>query len=321
MARPNVDADRRLGTRVRLRDLQILTHVVQLGSMAKAASHLAISQPSVSQAIADLEHAVGARLLDRSPHGVVPTIYGDIFVKRGLEAFDALRQGLRDVERLATPGAGDIWIGSADTWLIGFVPAVIQRLAQSHPNVAIHALEANASDFEFHKLRERRLDLMIGRIEGSGVDDDLNVEVLCEEPIHVVVGARNPLADRREIILADLMSERWMMSEPSNIVASLVSDAFRANGLEFPRPSVFTTSMCVYLPLLASTNWMTVLPNSVLRYNAERWPLKILPIDLGIKSPVGIFTLKNRTLSPVVQLFIEEARSEVRFLMEGAETR
>src|SRR5207302_8339352 len=125
-----VDADRRLGTRVRLRDLQILIHVVQLGSMAKAASRLAISQPSVSQAIADLEHAVGARLLDRSPHGVVPTIYGDIFLKRGLEAFDALQQGLRDVARMATPGAGDIWIGAADTWLIGFIPAVIQRLAQ-----------------------------------------------------------------------------------------------------------------------------------------------------------------------------------------------
>jgi DNA-binding transcriptional LysR family regulator len=321
MPRPTVDADRRLGTRIRLRDLQILIRVVQLGSMAKAASHLSISQPSVSQAIADLEHAVGARLLDRSPHGVVPTIYGDIFLKRGLEAFDALRQGLRDVERIAIPGAGDIWIGSADTWLIGFIPAVIQRLAQHHPNVAVHALEANASDFEFHKLRERRLDLMIGRIGRSYVDDDLNVDVLYEEPIHVVVGARNPLANRREITLPDLMNERWMMSEPGNIVASLVSEAFRSNGLEFPQPTVFTTSMCVYLHLLASTNSMTVLPRSVLRYNAERWSLKILPIDLGIKSPVGIFTLKNRTLSPVVQLFIEEARSEARVLTEGAETR
>jgi DNA-binding transcriptional LysR family regulator len=317
MAQLPVDPDRRLGTRVKLRDLQILIQVVQLGSMAKAASHLAISQPTVSQAIADLEHAVGDRLLDRSPSGVVPTIYGDIFLKRGLEAFDALRQGFRDVERLANPGAGDIWIGSADTWLIGFIPAVIQRLAKRHPDIAIHASEANASDFAFHKLRERRLDLMIGRVEKSYVDDDLNVEVLYEEPIHVVVGAHNhPLADRREIALADLVKESWMMSDPSNIVASLVSGAFQANGLEFPRPIVFTTSMCVYLALLVSTNYLTVLPNSVLRYSAERWPLKILPIDLGIQSPVGIFTVKNRTLSPVVELFIEEARSEARFLVQ-----
>src|SRR5216684_38138 len=221
MPPPTPDPDRRLGSLVRLRDLQILIHVVQLGSMAKAASQLGLSQPTVSQAIADLEHAVGARLLDRSPKGVVPTIYGDIFLKRGLEAFDVLRQGLRDVERVATPGTGDIWVGSSDTWLIGFIPAVIRRLAHRHPNIAIHATEANASDFEFHKLRERRLDLMIGRIERSRIDDDLNAEVLYEEPFHVVVGARNPLADHRQITLAALTNERWMISESSNVVTSL----------------------------------------------------------------------------------------------------
>jgi DNA-binding transcriptional LysR family regulator len=320
MLRPTVDADRRLGTRLKLRDLQILIQVVQLGSMAKAASLLSISQPTVSQAIADLERAVGARLLDRGPHGVAPTIYGEIFLRRGLEAFDALRQGLRDVQRVAVPDTGDIWIGSADTWLVGFVPAVIQRLTHRHPTIAIHALEANASDFDFQKLRERRLDLMIGRIERSRLDDDLEVEVLYEEPIHVVVGERNPLADRREITLADLTNERWMMSEPTNIVASLVSGAFSAKGLEFPRATVFTTSMWVYLPLLISTNYVTVLAQSVLTYASERWPLKTLPIDLGIRSTVGLYTLRNRTLSSIVQLFVEEARSEAKFLTAVTDT-
>ena len=318
MPRPTFDPDRRLGSRLTLRDLQILINVVQFGSMAKAASHLGISQPSVSQAIADLEQAVGARLLDRSPHGVSPTAYGDIFLRRGLEAFDALRQGLRDVERLATPDVGDIWIGSSDTWLIGFIPAVIQRLARRHPNIVVHASDANASDFEFYKLRERKLDLIIGRVERSRVDDDLDVEVLYEEPFHVVVGASSSLPGRRKVTLSGLMNERWMFSEPSNIVTSLASGAFRANGLELPRASVRTASMCVFLPLLASGNYVTVLPDSVPRYSADRWPLKILPIDLRIESPVGIFTLKNRTLSPVVQLFVEEARSEAKLLTEAA---
>jgi DNA-binding transcriptional LysR family regulator len=321
MPRSPPDPDRRLGNRLTLRDLQILIKVVQVGSMAKAASQLAISQPTVSQAIADLEHAVGARLLDRGPHGVVPTIYGDIFLKRGLEAFDALRQGIRDVERLAAPDTGDIWIGSSDTWLIGFIPAVIQRLGRSHPNIAIHVLDANASDFEFHKLRERKLDLIIGRIEKSRTEDDLEVEVLYEEPFHVVVGMRHPLAGRREVGLAELLHERWMLSEPSNIVTTLTSGAFRAGGLELPPASVLTASMCVFLPLLTSGDYVTVLPNSVPRYSAERWPLRILPVDLGITSPVSIFTLRNRTLSPVVQLFIEEARSEAQLLMKDAQTQ
>ena len=59
--------------RLKLRDLQILLVVVQRGSMAKAAVELAISQPAVSRAVADIEHALGLRLLDRSRNGIEPT--------------------------------------------------------------------------------------------------------------------------------------------------------------------------------------------------------------------------------------------------------
>ena len=72
-----------------------------------------------------------------------------------------------------TPDTGDVWIGSSDTWLIGFVPAVIQRLAQRHPNIVVHASDANASDFEL-----RKFDLIIGRIERPRVDDDSNPDEL-----------------------------------------------------------------------------------------------------------------------------------------------
>jgi DNA-binding transcriptional LysR family regulator len=76
--------------------------------------------------------------------------------------------------------------------------------------------------------------------------------------------------------------------------------------------------MMLHLPLLASARYLTTLPDSILRYCIDRWALKVLPIDLGIRSPVGIFTLKNRTLIPVVQLFIEYARVEAKLLRQGS---
>ena len=81
----------RIGQRLKLRDLHILLSVVQRGSMAKAAAELAISQPAVSKAIADMEHAVGLRLLDRSRNGIEPTAYGQALIKRGLVIFDELK--------------------------------------------------------------------------------------------------------------------------------------------------------------------------------------------------------------------------------------
>src|SRR5712671_2819348 len=185
------NSDNRISHRLKLRDLHILFTVVESGSMAKAASHLAITQPTVSEAIAELEDAVGARLLDRGPHGVALTIYGQMFLKRGLEAFDALRQGMRDVEFLAATGAGDVWIGSSEVLLVGFVPAIVQRLARDHPKIIVHATEVNPSDFDFQKLRNRRLDLMLGRLVTSEIDEELSKEILFEESFSIVVGAAN----------------------------------------------------------------------------------------------------------------------------------
>src|SRR5262252_10078339 len=84
----------RIGRRIRLRDLHVFLTVVQWGGMAKAAHRLAVSQPAVSKAVADLEQTLGVRLLDRGPAGVVLTLYGRALSRRALAVFDELRQGV-----------------------------------------------------------------------------------------------------------------------------------------------------------------------------------------------------------------------------------
>ena len=66
----------RIGRRLKLRDLPIVLAVVERGSMARAANELAMSQPAVSKAIADMERELGARFLDRTARGIEPTTYG-----------------------------------------------------------------------------------------------------------------------------------------------------------------------------------------------------------------------------------------------------
>src|SRR5215470_13905441 len=83
-----IDWDSQIGRRLKLRDLQVFSTVVERGSMAKAAQHLGVSPPAVSEVIADLEHALGVRLLDRSAQGIEPTIYGDALLKRSVVVFD-----------------------------------------------------------------------------------------------------------------------------------------------------------------------------------------------------------------------------------------
>src|SRR5258708_5221866 len=105
----------RIGRRLKLRDLHILLAVVQRGSMAKAAAELAISQPAVSKAIADMEYTLGLRLLDRTRHGIEPTTYGRVLIKRGTTIFDELKQATQELDFLADPTVGELRIGSSES--------------------------------------------------------------------------------------------------------------------------------------------------------------------------------------------------------------
>ena len=130
--------EKRLGRRLRVRDLYILSVVVKAGSMAKAARELAMSQPSVSEAIANLEHLLGVRLVDRSTQGVAPTMYADAILKRSVTVFDELRQGVRDIQFLADPTSGAVAIGYTDM-LEAIVPTIIDRFSEQYPRVVVRA--------------------------------------------------------------------------------------------------------------------------------------------------------------------------------------
>src|SRR5438067_11630905 len=106
-----IDWESQVGRQLRLRDLHAFFAVVQCRSMAKAAVQLGVSQPAVSKVIADLERALGVRLLDRSPQGVEPTVFGAALLKRGTAAFDELKQGISDIEFLADPATGEVNVG------------------------------------------------------------------------------------------------------------------------------------------------------------------------------------------------------------------
>ena len=98
----------RIGRRIRLRDLHIVLAVAERGSMAKAATHLAISHPVVSKTISELEHTLGVRLFDRSSQGVELTTYGQAMHKCGVTVFDEMRQGSAPARIPGCPRFGGI---------------------------------------------------------------------------------------------------------------------------------------------------------------------------------------------------------------------
>jgi DNA-binding transcriptional LysR family regulator len=298
----------RIGRRIKLRDLHVLHTVVQSGSMTRAAKELAISVPVVSKAIADLEHTVGARLLDRSPQGVQPTASGRALINRSRVAFDELRQGVKDIEFLADPTAGEVRVGSTIPIASSFVSAVIDRLSRRYPRIMFNVI-AIQTETLYRELLERNVDFLIARKFGPIADAQLDFEILYQDPYVVAAGPQNPLIRRRKIELAELVNESWALPPPDSLVGSFIASAFSASGLDFPRATVVTFPFAVRTTLVATGRFLTVLPRSLLTFPAKHPFIRALAVELPLASgPIGIFTLKNRTLSPVAHLFIGCAR-------------
>jgi DNA-binding transcriptional LysR family regulator len=151
--------------------------------MGKAVKRLAVSQPAISKAIAGIERTLGVPLLDRDAQGVEPTIYGHALLKWGNVFLDDLRQGIREIEFLADPTVGGVGIGTIEAMAAGLLPAVISHLSRKHSVVRFNVMQAQTVALQYRDLRERTVDLMLGRITDPPEEDDLTVEYFFEDPL------------------------------------------------------------------------------------------------------------------------------------------
>ena len=313
--------DRRLRARrrLKLRQIEILLAVAETGSMAKAATILAVSQPAISLAIADAEHTLGVPLLDRSTQGVSLTRYGDAVLKRGVAVFDEIEQAVKDIEFLADPTSGELRIGTPAGISEGIVLAVINRLTRQYPRIVFHiALAADSTLLDL--LRERAIEIGFERqSSGAAGEDDIAKEVLYDEPLVVVAGIDNPLARRRRIKLAELLNEPWTWPPPGSSYDRLVAEAFRADGLEPPRATVYSHAPNQRISLAATGPFLAVVSAGTVGMPNKYRSIRKLAVDLpSTRRGVHLLTLKNRILSPLAQRFIDSARELAKPLAKRA---
>jgi DNA-binding transcriptional LysR family regulator len=306
--------DQRIGRRLKLRDLNILLAVTEAGSMARAATRLAISQPAVSRAVADMEQTLGVKLFDRSPQGIEPTRYGQALLRRSIAIFDELKQGVEDLAYLADPTTGELRIGSNPGVAEGIVLAVIERLSHQYPRLVFQIVLGGLIK-QLDILRERRVELGFARLPTKVIGDDIQHEILFEEGLVVVSGLKTPWARRRELRLTDIANERLTWPPVGTFFDTLIVEAFEACGVKAPSATVYAEAFSMRIRLAATGQFLAFVPESLLRFSALQSAVQKLPIALPTtRRPVGVLTIRNRTLSPLAQLFVDCARDQAKVL-------
>jgi len=311
----NMRFSQRIERRLKLQDLHILMTVAQAGSMGKAAQVLNTTQPAVSRSISELEHTLRVRLFDRHHRGIEPTTYGRALLDCAAAVFDDLRQGVRNIEFLSDRALGEIRIGGNEAIIAGLLSSVLERLRRQYPGITIHTRHVVSLADQHRELRERRVDLVLGRL-ASTVENDIETQILYHDRIFVVAGSQSRWSTRRKIDLTELANEPWGLPSPDTLAGSLIRDAFRARSISLRGAA--TGSPHVLLSLLAKGPFLAPIPDSVLRFGTNLPPLKILPVELPVPPwPLGVMTLKNRTISPVVQVFLNYAHEVVKQFLDG----
>ena len=304
----------RVASRLKLRDLRLLDTVVRQGSMAKAAIQLNLSQPAISKAIAEMEHVLGVRLIDRGRHGVEPTPHGLALLRRGIAIYDELRQGVAEIEQLSDPTTGTVRVAAPEPIGAGLLTALIAQFTQKYPRAVVHVTLTPVASLQFvepryRDLRSRNVDFVVGPIFEPALEDDLIDEPLLQDGPTVAAGVNNPWAKRRNVSLRDLVDEPWVMQPEDTMAGRTHIEAFAAAGLPMPRNKIISASVHVQIGLAAAQRFFTIFPYSMMHFSAARLSLKAIPIKLKMAPfSVGIVRLKKRSLSPAAQEFIRMAR-------------
>src|SRR6185437_10064734 len=189
----------------------------------------------------------------------------------------ARREGYRGARR---PHRGRSRIGCPEAIAAGLLPAVVDSFSRRFPRVVVSVKAADDLAPEFRPLRERSVDLVLGRSAESRLDDDLDAEVLYHDRVLVATSGRAPWARRRRVTLADLIEQPWLLFPENSWIDTRVNEAFRRSGVARPRSIVRAYSVHFCINMLVTDRFLASLAGSVLRFNASRFGLKILPVDL-----------------------------------------
>ena len=287
-----------------LRDIEYFAIVAEHKSIARAAEALGLSQPALSKSLRRLEQSVRAKVVKRTPTGVELTAVGAAL----LAQVSRLRLMLNDISReaadLGDGRAGHLRIATNPGLNFNLITDACNALRKEAPKVTL-TIVIDSRTALVNRVRNAELDMAIVSIEPE-LHAELTAELLYRGKHQIYASVHHRLAKRRDLTLADLVDEQWVMASEANLARQRLNEAFGECGLPLPKVSVTTTYLQIKLELVATSDLLALSSDEVVRHAMER--LGVVPLrvnGLPIRRRVGVIYRKDAYLPPVGKRFIE----------------
>ncbi len=249
-----------------LRRLEALVAVHRTGSVSAAAEHLHYGQPTISHHLRRLEAETGSVLLQRVGRGIRLTPEGALLARRGEEILGMLARAEAELAAVTSLQAGRVRLAAFPSGAATLVPAAITVLAQRHPGIELDLVEAEPPE-AFELLRAGEIDLALTfAYPGQSEPEQITSVAVFDDPLHLVIPADHPAADR-EIELSDLAGSGWITGceRCRRELLALCADAGFTPAIAFASDDYVAVQS-----LVASGLGVTVLPGLALRAHQHR---------------------------------------------------
>ena len=290
-----------------LRHIRYFLAVAEERHFTRAAAKVGIGQPPLSQQIKDLEAEVGAALFHRLAHGAELTEAGKAFLA-GVKEMPSIAGRATMAARRASRGElGSLRVGFTSTATFNVVvPSAIRTFRRAYPEIHLTLEEANTTPL-ITGLREGTLDAVFLR-PGTPDTAELQLRVVSEEPMVIALPKRHPAAARKEIDLATLKDDPFLLfpREVAPTIYDAVVDACRKAGFE-PIIGQAAPHFISIVNLVAAELGVSIIPESMTQVRVTG----IVYRQISGRVPTTRLALAYRRgeTSPVVRNFITRAVS------------
>lgn len=297
-------------SRIRLRHLQCFLAIVRTGTLGGAAQALSITQPAVTKTVNDLEEILGIRLFVRGRKGAALTPEAEVFMLHANASVEALSRAVDSV--VSDRGEPPVNVGLLPTLAPAFMPALLRRFELSRPSARLRVVAGRNKDL-IDALRNRELDVVIGRLSDPDVMLGVTFEHLYAEPMVIVLRRGHPFALRQARRAAPMseLSRFSLVLPPEGTLIRQVSESFMVRHGIVPEAVVIETletSLARGLVLGGDHAWFT--PLGCAQPDLDAGTMVQLPAIITPDEPMGVMLRTDTLPTPSVQAIVQAARDE-----------
>src|SRR5581483_11104796 len=280
------------------KQLSSLLAVAQHGSFGRAATARGISQPALSESIAQLERRLAAPVLHRGRRGSTLTPVGEILVRHAQVLAAVLDEAEQEV-RLGKLGVhGQLRVGASPSVLLKFLPTVMTRLCSTAQELQISIVEG-LDDELLPALLAGKLDIIIAPLARTfPAPPAIIEEPLFEDPLALAVGPQSELARRKIVDLEAVADSPWVLPGPGSAYRRLIEALFTSAGLAWPSNCVITNSLALVESLVAQTDRVSIVSRLQTAFH-NMWRVRAVPLRGGPTRIVGMKWRRTTRFSPL----------------------